>query len=1038
MRGITAFSLNTNRVTALLLVLVATFGIVTYLDYPKQEDPSIQIREALVWAYFPGMPVHRVEDLITRKLEEQIRLIGEVDYIESDSKHGLSLMHVVVRDDIKALKPVWRDLREKLNDVALDLPNGTIGPFVNDEFGVTAVADIALWSNGFSLAEMRVVARDTRDELYGLKGIRRIDLYGVQEQQVFLELSNAKLAEYGISPSVVVQTLQQQNVILAGGQIDIRGQTAIVQPSGDFNDVSDIESIIIPIPNSDRVTLLRDLAKISRGYIDPPAEPVFFNGHQAIVLSISILEGATVNAVEFGDRLSTTLKEIQRALPIGSGLESAPYQPTLVEKAVNGAVSNLIQTLIIVLVVVMIFLGVRTGLIVGSFVPMTMLMGLVIMQFLDIELQRMSIAAMIIALGMLVDNGIVIAEDIRTRMERGQDRREAALEAGRALAVPLLTSTLTTILAFSPMILAIGSTGEYTISLGQVIVIVLLSSWFLSMYMTPLMCVWFMKVKTAPNGQTPEDSDPFQTPLYRFYRSLLKGMLRARPLVLAAAVGSLVVAGYAFKLVTKEFFPPGDRNQFLVYLDLPSGTRSDETTRVVQRLAAWLADKSVNPEVTGNIAYVGNGGPRFFLSLSPNDPDPHLAFVLVNTQTTEQVPAMVRKVRQYALDSLPEARARVKEMWLGASETGLLEVRISGQDAEVLLDKAEYLIAALRAIPGTVDIMQDWENRVLTFEVKVDQARARRAGVTSQDVATSLNAYLSGKEITDYREGDEIIPVVVRGTEDERKNVSNLQNLSVYSTKRAINVPLSQIADIRGIWELSRISRRGQMRTITVSAKHQFLKAGQLFEALKPSIDTLDLPSKYRWEIGGELEDSGDAQRYLMANLPICFALIVVLLVWQFNSFRRPAIILLTIPLTLFGAVLGLLVMKAEFGFMVILGLLSLAGIIINNGIVLIDRIDVERDAGRDAYDAIVTACQARLRPILITTVTTILGLSTLLISRDPLFYGMASAIAFGLGTGTIFTLGFVPVLYAIMFRVKNPPRGATAAPATAIDQSLA
>jgi multidrug efflux pump subunit AcrB len=1023
MKGITAFALENNRVTLLFLLLMAIAGAFSYLTYPKQEDPSIQIRDAVVWAYFPGMAPARVEDLITRKLEEQIRLLGDVDYIKSDSKLGMSFMHVIPRDEVPDLKTVWRDLRDKLVDVTPDLPKGTIGPFINDEFGLTAIADIALWADGFSLAEMRIVARDLRNQLYSLKGIRRVDLYGVQEQRVFLEISNAKLAEFGISPGVLVDTLQQQNIILPGGKLDVAGQNLIVAPSGDFDSVAEIEDVIVTIPGTERVTPLRDLAKISRGYVDPPNQPVYYNGRPAIVLSVSILEGEGVNAVEFGKRLTRDVKQFEQTLPIGYALNYATYQPPLIEGAVKGAATNLMQTLVIVLVVVMLFLGVRTGLIVGSFVPMTMLVSIAIMRVMDIELQRMSIASLIIALGMLVDNGIVIAEDIRTRLQNGEERRQAALASGRSLALPLLTSTLTTIFAFSPIALAIGGTGEYTISIGQVLIITLLSSWFLSMLMTPLMCVWFMKVKPNEPEVEGQGTDPYTGIFYRVYRRFLESVLRMRLLVLAATVAAFVGSIFASKMIVVEFFPSGDRNQYLVYLDLPAGTRSDKTAELTLRLSDWLQDKTVNPEVTGTVAYVAGGGPRFFLSLSPIDADPHLAFMIVNTQNADQVADMVDRTREFSLNHMPEARVRVKAMWLGANETGLFEIRLSGPSFEVLREKTRYIMEHMHQIPGIVDVMQDWENPVVKLNVRIDQARARRAGITSRDVANSLNVLVSGADVTDYREGDEVIPVVLRGTEVERTDAPNIANLNIYSSARGTNVPISQIADIEGVWDLYRIKRRALQRTVTISAKHQFLKAGEIYDALKPAIDKFDLPPGYYWEMGGELESSVKAQRYLFANMPLAAAGIIFLLVWQFNSFRRAGIILLTIPLTFIGATIGLLVMNSVFGFMVILGLLSLAGIIINNGIVLIDRIEIERNDGLEPYDAIVAACLARLQPILMTTVTTILGLLTLILSVDPLFYGMAVAIAFGLGIATIFTLGFVPVLYAMLFRVKNPSR---------------
>lgn len=1019
MSGITEFALNNSRFTILALIAVIVTGIFAFLDYPKREDPSIVIREAVVTAAFPGMSPERVENLITRKLEEKIREMPEVDEILSDSTTGSSVVHVRLKDAYTDLEPIWQDLRNKMGDIKPELPEGTLGPVVNSEFGLTAVATIALWSDGFSLAEMREVARSTRDRLYRLQGINKIEIYGIQDERVFLNLSNAKMAQLGISPGVILDTLQRQNVILPGGRFSVEGQNLVIEPSGNFNDVAEIESVIIQIPGTEKVIPLDEIVTISRGYVDPPDKPVYFKGRPAIVLSVSVSDG--VNSVEFGARLTQKIKEIEQTLPIGYVLEYATYQPELVDKAVDGALTNVFQSLIIVLVVVMIFLGVRTGLIVGSFVPMAMLLGLVVMWLMDIEMQRMSIASMIIALGMLVDNGIVVAEDIRTRLDAGQERRKAAIEAGATLSIPLLTASLTTILAFGPMMLAEGGTGEYTRSLGQVVTIVLLGSWFLAMFMTPVMCVWFMKV--TPHVQTQGEAvfDPYSGRVYRIYRKLLEGALRLRFLVLAVVLAALVASGYAFRFVVQEFFPASDRNQLLVYIDLPAGSHVDKTKRAVEDLTAWLEDETVNPEVASSIAYVGNGGPRFFLSLAPFDPDPSLAFLVVVTKTAEQVPVMVERVRNHLLNAFPEVSGRAKAMWLGATETGLIEVRLSGPDSELLSEKAETLLAALRAIPGTVDIKQDWNNKILKVVVEIDQARARRAGVTSAEVAGSLNAFIDGVEVTDYREGDTIIPVVLRGAEQDRDNIYNLRSINVYSSSRATNVPLSQIGDFKPVWEFSRIKRRNQERTISVSAKHQFLKAGQLFALLKPAVDGLDLPPGYWWEMGGELESAAEAQGYLAKYMPICFLLIVVLLVWQFNSFRRPAIILMTIPLTLIGVVVGLLVMKAVFGFMVILGLLSLAGIIINNGIVLIDRIDSECAAGKAPYDAVIEAALARFRPILMTTMTTIFGLLPLIVSADPLFYGLATVIAFGLAVGTVLTLCVVPVLYTLLFRVQVP-----------------
>jgi multidrug efflux pump subunit AcrB len=870
------------------------------------------------------------------------------------------------------------------------------------------------------LEEMRRVGRDVRRQLDGLQGVEKIELFGVQPERVFLTVSNARLAQLGIPPQVIVDTLRAQNIILPAGQINAAGQNIIVEPSGTFNDVADIELVLVSIPGSGKTIPLKDIVQVTRDYADPADRPVFFNGHPAIVISVSILDG--VNSVEFGKRLTRRLAEIEQNLPIGYVLEYATFQPDLVERAVNGAISNLGQTLVIVTLVVVLFLGVRAGLIVGAFVPVTILLALVGMSIWNVELQRMSIATTIIALGIMVDNGIVVAEGIRNRLALGEDRKQAAIETAQTLGLPLLISTLTTILAFMPIALAEGSTGEYTLSLGQVVILVLLGSWFMSMYMTPTMCYWFLKVPPRAEGSA-DESEPFTSGFYRYYRAFLEAVLHRRAvcmLVVLAIVGAVV---FAARYVVAEFFPANDRNQFLLYLDLEAGASINETTRIGESLSAWLQDKSVNPEVTGTVAYAGSGGPRFFLSLAPIDPDPHVAFILVETQTNEQVPELIERTRAYIEAHFPEARGKPKAMWFGPTEAGVVEIRISGPDERVLMAKAEHLLAAFRAIPGTIEIEQDWENKVLKVEVVVDQTRARRAGVTSRDIASSLNAFVSGGAITDYREGDAVIPIVLRGTEEERDQLATLFGINVYSSATGASVPLSQFADIRGVWEPYRIDRRNLQRTVTVSAKHLHLKARQLVNEVVPAIETLDLPPGYHWEMGGELESSEQAQERLFATFPLAGFLIVFLLVWQFNSFRRAGIILLTIPMAFVGAIVGLLITGAPFGFMSLLGLLSLAGIITNNGIIMIDSIETNRRTGAGTYDAIVSAALSRFRPILMTSITTIPGLLPLIVWKDPLFYSMAIVISFGVAVGTVLTLGVVPVMYSLLFGASAPVR---------------
>lgn len=1031
---ITEFAIKANRITILVLLCIPLIGLLIFLDYARQEDPSIEIRQAIVTALHPGMDAYQVEDLITRKLEETIREIGEVNDVWSTSKDGMTIVYAEVDDWVTGpeITRVWQTLRNKMADVAPQLPAGTIGPFVNDEFGLTAVATIALWADGFSLEDMRRVARDVRRQLDSLSGVEKIELFGVQPERVYLTVSNARLASLGISPQEIADTLRAQNIILPGGTINASGQNVVIEATGTFGDVTDIKDVLVPIPGSDRTVPLTDIVQVTRNFADPAVRPVLYNGRPAIVLSVSILDG--VNAVEFGQRLTHRLKQIEQTLPIGYVLDYATFQPSLVERAVNGAISNLGQTLVIVTLVVVLFLGVRAGLIVGAFVPVTILLALIGMSIWGVELQRMSIAATIIALGMMVDNGIVVAEGMRNRLSLGQDRKQAAIETGRTLGLPLLISTLTTILAFMPIALAEGSTGEYTLSLGQVVILVLFGSWFMSMYMTPTMCYWFLPAAPATTTNKPKsEAEQYNSGFYRAYRRFLQLVLRNRLATLLAV--ALIAVGVVFcaRHIVSEFFPANDRNQFLLYVDLEAGASIDETERVAESLSNWLKDKKANPEVTSTVAYVGSGGPRFFLSLAPIDPDPHLGFILVETQSNDQVPEVIERTRAYIDANFPEVHGKPKAMWFGPTETGVAEIRISGPDENVLRAKADQLLAAFRAIPGAIEVEQDWENKVLRVEVTVDQARARRANVTSRDIASSLNAFVSGGAITDYREGDAVIPIVLRGSEGERTQLEQLANVNVYSSATGASVPLSQIADFRSSWEPYRINRRNLERTVTVSAKHQFLKAGQLMERVQPAIDQLNLPEGYRWEVGGELESAATAKERLFANFPIAGFLIVFLLVWQFNSFRRAAIILLTIPMAFLGAIFGLFITGATFGFMSLLGLLSLAGIITNNGIIMIDSIEINRKEGMGAYDAIIAAGLSRFRPILMTTITTIPGLLPLIVWKDPLFYSMAIVISFGAALGTVLTLGVVPVMYSLFFRAKPAAPEATTSDAVAV-----
>jgi multidrug efflux pump subunit AcrB len=572
------------------------------------------------------------------------------------------------------------------------------------------------------------------------------------------------------------------------------------------------------------------------------------------------------------------------------------------------------------------------------------------------------------------------------------------------------------------MYLITGDVGEYAVSLPIVIIILLMGSWFLSMYFTPFMCYWFMKAPKGNNGEGSGGGKSYNGRIYVAYRALLTYLIKLRYPVLVGVLAMLVGGSYLGSKLVREMFGHSDRNQFLVYLDLPAGYNINSTQEVVQRLTDWLSEKEANPDITGTIAYVGTGGPRFVLALAPFDPDPHRAFIIATTESGEQVPAAAERVRRFIAESLPEAEGRVKIMWSTGPEPGFVEIRLYGLEAPYLYQKGRELTERVRATPGTTDIRNSWENTVIKVDVAIDQTQARRVGISSQEIANSLQAHINGIRATDYREGDEAIPIVLRSQQRERTEGSDFYDVRVNSQVANRSVPLSQVASIDATWEFSRISRRNQVRQVTVEFKHETLKATELLAAIMPEIEALELGEDYRWEVGGEIEKQAETMPKLAKWLPHCGLLMIVLLIWQFNSFRRPFIIAFTLPLAFIGAFIGLILFRAPFDFFGILGLLSLAGIIINNSIVLIDRIDQERTAGRDPFSAIIEATVSRFRPIWMTTITTILGVMPLIISHDPVFYSLALIIASGLAFATVLTLGVVPVMYAVLFNVQSEP----------------
>ena len=696
--------------------------------------------------------------------------------------------------------------------------------------------------------------------------------------------------------------------------------------------------------------------------------------------------------------------------------------------------ANVLQTLAIVLAVVVLFLGVRTGLIVGSIVPTVMLATLAIMGVFDMNLERMSLATLVIALGLLVDNGVVIAEHFKRLLAEHGDRRRALSETGRELALPLLSSSAPTILVFLPLMLAEHSSGEYTRNISLVILITLSASWLLAMTVTPTLCYLFLKTPAA--GTTGDRSPGFFGVVERHYDWLLRRLLNRRLLFVIGMFALFPVGGLLINSAPAKFFPDSDRAQILVYVNLPSGVSTRTTEARMRDIMAIVGDDARYPELGDFAAYVGFGGPRFVLSLAPIDPAPHVGFVVVNATDRDAVAATIPRLREDLLAALPDVEARVSSMFLGPSDPNVIQIQVKGPDAEYVYEQALAVERMLREVPGTIDVWSNWYNPVTRLDIDVDQQRAERAGISSADVAHSLSNYASGRPISEFRDNDEVFPIVSRAVAEERIELGRLETVAIFPEHSAESVPLGQIATVALRRGFNVIHREDLVRTVTVEARNLTVSPEDMEPLLEPAVAAMNagLAPGHHVEFDGIVKDSKIGKAALAAGVPMCIGLSVLLLVAQFNGYRRPLIVFLTIPLVVIGVGIGLHVMRAEFGFLVILGMLTLAGIIVNNAIVLIDRIDIERRRGAaNGFEAVVRACTRRLRPILMTTITTIVGLLPLIVGADVLFYGMASIMAFGLAIGTVLTLGVVPALYCLFFGIRPDARTGEAAPHAAL-----
>lgn len=1023
--SLTATAISNNRVTGVLVVILILAGVLAYVDLPKAQDPGFILRTAVVTTRLPGASPERVEQLVTDKIEKKAQEMPEVDNITSDSRTGISIVSVNFKESYKQMRPIFDDLRRKVDDVVNDLPEGVDGPYVNDEFGDVFGSVYALTGDGYSNAELKTVADEIRDRLLREPDVAKVSIHGALAERVFIDYNNTQLTQLGLTPQQLTNVLESVNILSSGGNVTSGRERIVLEPTGNIESVESLARTVVQLPGND-VVYLGDIVDIYRDYEDPSSSLTRVNGKPALAIAISTRDGGDV--LKLGAVFDELMPSLQQSYPWGIELEKIWFQADLVNQSVDDFVVSLLQAIAIVIVVMVIFLGLRTGFVVATLIPSTMIITFYFMQLFDITVNQISLAALIIALGLLVDNAIVVVESVLLKRERGESAVEAAVNTGAELMTPLLISSLTTAAAFMPIALAESAVGEYTADIFYVVTIALLVSWMLAMTLIPMLSTYFVRPKAVQTAKDAAEEEQALSRWHRLYRSLLVVSLRNRLIFFALVAGTFGGSLYLLGFVPAQFIAPSDDPVFSGKLELPLGTSIEASEAVVSQFDQFINDEFYAlPESERTIKnwmiFVGEGGPRFTLGLNPPNQNAANSFLIASTIDGETVDSVIASMQDELRDSQPDMGHQIARLENGPPVGYPIQIRLSGPSFDHLYGLAAEITDYLYQIQGVRSVKNTWGLQTKKLIVSIDQERALRAGVTSNDVAYSLRAGLSGIDLTQYREGDKLIPITLRTVESDRQDISKLDGLSIYAQSSGATVPLKQVADVELAFEPGIIERRDRQRTMTLQVQlKETVTATEVNAVLLPWLDEArqDWLPQYKYELGGESEESGEANASIAAKLPLALMVIILLLVIQFNSVRRPVIILTTIPLGLIGVTIGLLLARSSMGFFTLLGIISLSGIIINNAIVLIDRIKLEIEVlGKEADDAIIAACLTRLRPIMLTTATTVLGMLPLWWGGTAMFEPLAVSIIFGLLFATLLTLLVVPVLYATLFKVQ-------------------
>ncbi len=1019
-----SFSIEKNRVVLSILGVILIMGMIFYASLSRDSMPPYTIRVATIVTSFPGAGPERVEELVTDKIEKLAQELPELKKVSSASRTGLSIVNVELKMNVKPdeLQSVWDRLRRKLSSLQ-GLP-GNVQPQLKDDgigevFGIV----VGITSDGFSYKEVKGYADNLRDELIRLDDAAKVEINGAQEERVFVKFDNAKLKTYGLTSSSLKNLIQSTNILNSGGEINIEEERIILEPTGNFNTLDDIKGMLIPVGQNGQVVALEDMTIIEKGYIYPPKQIVRISGKEAISLHVSLKKGR--NIIKLGEELDLVLTSFSEKLPVGLYVSRLASIDQYISTKISGFMSNLLQAIAIVLIVMLIFLGLRTGLVIASLIPIVTLTTLMVMGLIDIGLNQISLAALIMALGMMVDNAIVVAETIMVKMENGITVKRAAIEASSELFMPLLISTLTTSAAFLAFFMAESVMGDIMGPIFVVITIALLSSWLISLSVITLFCVFFLKVEKKENKKL-GFLDRMILAMKVKYKDLILLALSWKKTVLFGIVALFFLSIFGFKYLDVLFFPDSDRNMITIDVNLPQGTKIESTSATVLSIETFIQENlKTNDTRTDGIvdwsAYIGKGPSAYDLGYNADEANSNYAHILVNTTNFLVNNEMINQLDAFCFNTFPNADIKVGLLGAGGGGTPI-EVKVSGNNPDKLAAISESIKAKLFSISGTKNIKDDWGPKGKKFVIDINPNNAQAAGITNQDIATSLQTVLDGFQAGEFREGDKSIPIILLSASSKEQSLASLESLNIYGQNSGKSVPLLQIAKIIPQWQYAKIKRLNLTRTINIQSQlTENGNANDIGLILAPWLEDQkeNWGTGYTYSLGGDAESSAENMGAVAKYLPLSGFIIVMLLIIQFNSFRKMTMIVLTIPLGIIGMVLGLLIFGVPFGFMAFLGVISLAGIVINNAIVLIDRIEVEENELKQTrQDAIISACLQRFRPIILATFTTVLGLIPLYLGGGAMWEPMAITIMIGLLFGTVITLLFIPTFYSVLYKV--------------------